>query len=204
MDLRRDQPQPSDPLAIRLQKKRITDSDGDRKSANDCHRELSSESTWNQHQHDAELIQAQKSRIAELEKEIQAYENLLSELPTEPTWNQIQRDAELIQAQKNRIADLETEHQRDAEIIQFQQSRVKKLDGEIKAYEDLLAELPEVFERRFQQRLEPFIERYQQLAQRVDQEQTQPALPGSSEPDNVVGFPGLRLPKFLQKRHHSA
>ena len=204
MDLRHDQPQPSDPLAIRLQKKRITDSDGDRKSANDCHRELSSESTWNQHQHDAELIQAQKSRIAELEKEIQAYENLLSELPTEPTWNQIQRDAELIQAQKNRIADLENEHQRDAEIIQFQQSRVKKLDGEIKAYEDLLAELPEVFERRFQQRLEPFIERYQQLAQRFDQEQTQPALPGSSEPDNVVRFPGLRLLNFLQKRQRSA
>ena len=204
MDLRRDQPQPSDPLAIRLQKKRITDSDGDRKSANDCHRELSSESTWSQHKHDAELIQAQKSRIAELEQEIQDYEDLLSELPTEPTWNQTQRDAELIQAQKNRIADLENEHQRDAEIIQFQQSRVKKLDGEIKAYEDLLAELPEVFERRFQQRLEPFIERYQQLAQRFDQEQTQPALPGSSEPENVVRFPGLRLPKFLQKGHHSA
>ena len=51
------------------------------------------------------------------------------------------------------------------------------------------------------------MERYQLLAEQVDQEQferSQTALPGSSEPDNVVRFPGLRILNFLQKRHRSA
>ena len=51
------------------------------------------------------------------------------------------------------------------------------------------------------------MERYQLLADQVDQDQIerpQPALPGSSEPDNVVRFPGLRLLNFLQKRQRSA
>ena len=106
--------------------------------------------------------------------------------PNEPVWNERHGDAEVIRLLKQRISDLE---------------------GEIEAYNELLAELPEVFERRFQQRLEPLMERYQLLAEQVDQEQIerpQPALPGSSEPDNVVRFPGLRLPKFLQKRQRSA
>ena len=106
--------------------------------------------------------------------------------PTDPVWNERHGDAEVIRLLKNRITELE---------------------GEIKAYNDLLAELPEVFERRFQQRLEPLMERYQLLAEQVDQDQIerpQPALPGGSEPDNIVRFPGLRLPKFLQKRQSSA
>ena len=79
--------------------------------------------------------------------------------------------------------------------------RISELEAEIKAYNELLAELTDVFEHRFKQRLEPLMERYQLLAEQVDQEQfvrSQPALPGSSEPDNVVRYPGLRLPKFLQ------
>ena len=105
---------------------------------------------------------------------------------TEPVWNERHGDAEVIRLLKQRISDLE---------------------GEIEAYNELLAELPEVFERRFQQRLEPLMERYQLLAEQVDQDQIerpQPALPGNSEPDNVVRFPGLRLPKFLQRRQRSA
>ena len=101
--------------------------------------------------------------------------------PTEPVWKKRHGDAEVIRLLKKRISELE---------------------AEIKAYNELLAELPDVFERRFQQRLEPLMERYQLLAKQVDQEQfkrSPPALPGSSEPDNVVRFPGLRLPKFLQK-----
>ena len=85
--------------------------------------------------------------------------------------------------------------------------RISELEAEIKAYNELLAELPDVFERRLQQRLEPLMERYQLLAEQVDQEKFErspPALPGSSEPDNVVRFPGLRLPKFLQKLQRSA
>ena len=90
---------------------------------------------------------------------------------------------------------------------QLLQRRIDELEEQIKAYELLLDELPELFERKFQQRLEPLMERYQLLAEQVDQDQigrSQPALPGSSEPDNVVRFPGLRLPKFLQKRQRSA
>ena len=95
----------------------------------------------------------------------------------------------------------------DAEVIRLLKQRISELEGEIEAYNELLAELPDVFERRFQQRLEPLMERYQLLAEQVDQDQTerpQPALPGSSEPDNVVRFPGLRLLNFLQKRQRSA
>ena len=106
--------------------------------------------------------------------------------PTDPVWNERHGDAEVIRLLKNRITELE---------------------GEIKAYNDLLAELPEVFERRFQQRLEPLMERYQLLAEQVDQaqiERPQPALPASSEQDNVVRYPVLRLPKFLQKMQRSA
>ena len=51
------------------------------------------------------------------------------------------------------------------------------------------------------------MERYQLLAEQVDQEQIERpkrTLPGSSESDNVVRYPILRLPKFLQKRQRSA
>ena len=167
MDLQHEPPQANNPFLVRLQKNRITEREGEKKSPNE----------------------------------------LALDLPFEPDLNQRQQDAELIQSQKNIIAELRNEHQRDAETIQWQKSRITKLDGEIKSYEDLLAELPDVFERRFQQRLEPLMERYQLLAKQVDQDQierTQPALPGSSEPDKVVRFPGLRLPKFLQSRQRSA
>ena len=106
--------------------------------------------------------------------------------PTEPVWN---------------------ERHGDAEVIRLLKKRISEHEAEIKAYNELLAELPDVFERRFQQRLAPLMERYQLLAEQVDQEQferSQPALPGSSEPNNVVRFPGLRLPKFLQKLQRSA
>ena len=92
--------------------------------------------------------------------------------PTEPVWN---------------------ERHGDAEVIRLLKQRISELEGEIEAYNELLAELPDVFERRFQQRLEPLMERYQLLAEQVDQDQIerpQPALPGSSDPDNVVRFPG--------------
>ena len=105
---------------------------------------------------------------------------------TEPVWN---------------------ERHSDAEVIRLLKQRISELEGEIETYNKLLAELPDVFERRFQQRLEPLMDRYQLLAVQVDQDQierSQPALPGSSEPDNVVRFPSLRLPKFLQKRQSSA
>ena len=47
----------------------------------------------------------------------------------------------------------------DAEVIRLLKKRIAELEAEIEAYNKLLAELPEVFERRFQQRLEPLMER---------------------------------------------
>ena len=106
--------------------------------------------------------------------------------PTAPVWN---------------------ERHGDAEVIRLLKQRISELESEIEAYNKLLAERPDVFGRRFQQRLEPLMELYQLLAEQVYQDQTerpQPALPGSSDPDNVVRFPGLRLLNFLQKRQRSA
>ena len=105
---------------------------------------------------------------------------------TEPVWN---------------------ERHGDAEVIRLLKSRIKELEAELAAYDDLLAELPDLFERRFQQRLEPLMERYRLLAEQVDPSQSErpkAALPGSSEPENVLRFPGLRLPKFLQNLQRSA
>ena len=64
--------------------------------------------------------------------------------PTEPVWN---------------------ERHGDAEVIRLLKKRISELEGEIKVHNELLAELPDFFERRFQQRLEPLIERYQLLAE---------------------------------------
>ena len=95
---------------------------------------------------------------------------------------------------------------------QLLQQRIDELEEQIKAYEQLLDELPELFERKFQQRLEPLMERYQLLAQQLDapsHDHDHPALPPSEvqsagdRSNNVIGFPQFRLPKlpgFGQRR----
>ena len=88
---------------------------------------------------------------------------------------------------------------------QMLQRRIDELEEQIKAYELLLDELPELFERKFQQRLEPLMERYQLLAQQLDapsHDHDHPALPPSEvqsagdRSNNVIGFPQFRLPKL--------
>ena len=44
-------------------------------------------------------------------------------------------------------------------------ARVHELEEQVRDYETLLSELPDLFERKFQQRLEPLLERYRLLAQ---------------------------------------
>ena len=51
-----------------------------------------------------------------------------------------------------------------AELIRLR-ARVEELEASVTDYENLLAELPDLFERKFQQRLEPLLERYRLLAQ---------------------------------------
>ena len=88
---------------------------------------------------------------------------------------------------------------------QVLQGRIDALEEQIKAYEQLLDELPELFERKFQQRLQPLIERYQLLSQQLDASTTgaiDPALLPSEEQskislqNNLIRLPRLRLPKL--------
>ena len=86
--------------------------------------------------------------------------------------------------------------------------RISDLEQQIETYESLLNELPEVFERKFQQRLEPFLERYRQLAEQSEESgHGNPPLlhpSGSEAIGNLVRFPRFRLPAFLQTRQTSA
>ena len=85
--------------------------------------------------------------------------------------------------------------------------RIAELEQQIDAYEALLQDLPELFERKFQQRLEPLLERYRLLEDRLDVGEQSPTalLPSASkksktEPNNLVRFPGFRLGRLLGRR----
>lgn len=86
--------------------------------------------------------------------------------------------------------------------------RISELEQQIETYESLLSELPEMFERKFQQRLEPFVERYRLLAEQSEEagHGNPPLLhpSGSEAMGNLVRFPRFRLPDFLQTRQTSA
>ena len=77
-------------------------------------------------------------------------------------------------------ADREYEHETDA-----LRARIAELEQMIEGYESLLRELPELFERKFQQRLEPLMERYRLLA-RAQQMLGEPALPLIEEPSQPL------------------
>ena len=88
---------------------------------------------------------------------------------------------------------------------QLLQRRIDELEEQIKAYELLLDELPELFERKFQQRLQPLIERYQLLSHQLDsskKDSIHHALLQSKEQsrvwlqNNMIRLPRLRLPKL--------
>ena len=49
--------------------------------------------------------------------------------------------------------------------VEALRSRLNELEQQVRDYETLLSELPDLFERKFQQRLEPLLERYRLLAQ---------------------------------------
>ena len=58
-------------------------------------------------------------------------------------------------------------------------TRVNELEQQIKDYEMLIGELPDLFERKFQQRLEPLLERYRLLAH------AQQLMPAPSREGNI-------------------
>ena len=88
---------------------------------------------------------------------------------------------------------------------QLLQRRIDELEEQIKAYEQLLDDLPELFERKFQQRLQPLIERYQLLSHQLDsskKDSIHHALLQSKEEsrnslqNNLIRLPRLRLPRL--------
>ena len=89
----------------------------------------------------------------------------------------------------------------------FLVQRIEELEQQVAAYDALLNELPDLFERKFQERLAPILERYQLL---LEQQKTStpeadtPLLQSTKSPDNVVRFPGIKLMSFLRPRRRSA
>ena len=47
----------------------------------------------------------------------------------------------------------------------FLEQRIEELEQQVAAYDALLNELPDLFERKFQERLAPILERYQLLSE---------------------------------------
>jgi hypothetical protein len=71
----------------------------------------------------------------------------------------------------------------------------------------LLNELPDLFERKFQERLAPILESYQLLSKQQKKNVTTPETPllqSTKSPENVVRLPGINLMSFLRSRKSSA
>ena len=90
-------------------------------------------------------------------------------------------------------------------------SRIEILEGQISAYESLLEDLPDLFERKFQQRLEPLLERYRLLEQGRNADGSRPpALPPGNEASaesrngKVIQLGRLRWPRLLRRRSAGA
>ena len=89
----------------------------------------------------------------------------------------------------------------------FLEQRIEELEQQVAAYDALLNELPDLFERKFQERLAPILERYQLLSEQQQKNATTaetPLLQPTKSPDNVVRFPGIKLMSFLRSRKRSA
>ena len=82
--------------------------------------------------------------------------------------------------------------------------RIAELEQQVETYEALLEELPDVFERKFQQRLEPLIERYRLLAAQSGHPNWIDSATDHLTRGNVVRFPRFQLPAFLKTRQRSA
>ena len=89
----------------------------------------------------------------------------------------------------------------------FLEQRIEELEQQVAAYDALLNELPDLFERKFQERLAPILERYQLLSEQQQKNAAAadtPLLQSTQSPDNVVRFPGSKLMSFLRPRRRSA
>ena len=97
------------------------------------------------------------------------------------------------------VMEAHREHEQQTDALR---ARIAELEQMIEGYETLLSELPELFERKFQQRLEPLMERYRLLA-RAQQMLGEPALPlieEPSEPPRNIPIPFLE--RWRYTRHN--
>ena len=82
-------------------------------------------------------------------------------------------------------------------------ARIVELEQMVADYEALLDELPELFERKFQQRLDPLMERYRLLA-RAQEMLGEPALPLLEEPSKpLMRKPIPFLDRWRQNRDNA-
>ena len=82
-------------------------------------------------------------------------------------------------------------------------ARIDELESVVADYEALLNELPELFERKFQQRLDPLMERYRLLA-KAQEMLGEPALPLLEEPSKpLTRKPIPFLDRWRQNRDNS-
>ena len=82
-------------------------------------------------------------------------------------------------------------------------ARIVELEQVLADYEALLGELPELFERKFQQRLDPLMERYRLLA-KAQEMLGEPALPLLEEPSKpLTRKPIPFLDRWRQNRDNS-
>jgi uncharacterized coiled-coil protein SlyX len=89
----------------------------------------------------------------------------------------------------------------------FLEQRIEELEQQVAAYDALLNELPDLFERKFQERLTPILERYQLLSEQQKKNATTaetPLLQSTKSTENVVRLPGIKLMSFLISRKRSA
>ena len=89
----------------------------------------------------------------------------------------------------------------------FLEQRIEELEQQVAAYDALLNELPDLFERKFQERLTPILESYQLLSEQQKKNEITaetPLLQSTKSPDNVVRFPGIKLLSLLRSRKRSA
>ena len=93
------------------------------------------------------------------------------------------------------------------DVVELMQQRIEELEQQIGIYEDLLEELPDLFEQKFQQRLEPLLERYRLLAEQLEPAATnnRSLPPSKQEPDrsghgNLIRFPLFRFPRLMDLR----
>ncbi len=120
-------------------------------------------------------------------------------LPPEPKWSS-QTASVFAWAERNLVSSEDSgqrlPQQRSADALAHQQRLQQELDAaraELAAMHELLEEIPQIFERKFQQRLQPILEDNANLRNQLQQ------LQGAPEPGRQLQLPAARRTPRLRK-----